>query len=50
MGTALYQGFDVITKIIKDLKAYLMRNNYNTIMELIGLAHKHEIQEEPEFE
>ncbi|MHA1689069.1 MAG: dihydroorotate dehydrogenase [Promethearchaeota archaeon] len=49
IGTALYQGFDVITKIIKDLKAYLMKNNYTSIMELIGLTHQHELQEEPEF-
>ncbi len=50
VGTALHQGFDIITDIIKGLKNFLLDNNYSSINELKGLAHEFKTQEVPDFD
>lgn len=50
IGTALYQGFNLISQINKDLIKYLEREKLNAISDLIGLAHQWKVQEVPDFE
>jgi len=50
IGTALYQGYDIITKINQGLKKYLKENDYNSISEIKGLAHNYKTQEVPDFD
>ena len=50
IGTALHQGFDIITDIINGLKKFLLDNNYSSISELKGLAHEFKTQEVPDFD
>lgn len=50
IGTALYQGFNLISQINKDLIKYLEREKFNAISDLIGLAHQWKVQEVPDFE
>jgi len=50
IGTALYQGYGIITKINQGLKKYLKENEYNSISEITGLAHNYKTQEVPDFD
>ncbi len=50
VGTAFYKGLEIIKDINDNLRKYLETNNFKNITELKGLAHKHEIQEVPDFE
>ncbi|MBN2155045.1 MAG: dihydroorotate dehydrogenase [Candidatus Lokiarchaeota archaeon] len=42
LGSCLYYGYDIITKIHDNLFRYMETHEYNTISELTGLAHTHE--------
>ena len=50
IGTALYQGYGIISEINQGLKKYLKENEYNSISEIKGLAHNFKTQEVPEFD
>ena len=50
IGTILYQGFHKIDELKKGVVDYLKQNNYNSISELKGLAHKFNTQEVPDFD
>ncbi|MHA1459320.1 MAG: dihydroorotate dehydrogenase [Promethearchaeota archaeon] len=50
IGTALYQGYDIITKINQGLQKYLKENEYDSISEIKGLAHDYKTQEVPDFD
>lgn len=50
IGTALYQGYDIISKINQGLTKYLKENEYNSISEITGLAHNYKTQEVPDFD
>ncbi|MBY8978998.1 MAG: dihydroorotate dehydrogenase [Candidatus Lokiarchaeota archaeon] len=50
IGTALYQGYGIISKINQGLKKYLKENDYNSISEIKGLAHNYKTQEVPDFD
>ena len=50
IGTALYQGVEIITGIINGLKKFLTDNDYSSISQLKGLAHEFETQEVPDFD
>ncbi|MFX1256485.1 MAG: dihydroorotate dehydrogenase [Promethearchaeota archaeon] len=50
IGTALYQGAEIISSINKGLIKYLEDNNYKAIIQLIGLAHNYKTQEVPDFD
>ncbi len=49
IGTVLYKGVNIITQINKNLRSYLEENNYNSISQLKGLAHKYVTQEVPDY-
>ena len=49
IGSALYQDYNTITKIINDAKKYLEVHNYKSFSNIIGNAHKFETQEAPDF-
>lgn len=49
IGTALYKGIDILSSITKDLKIFLKNNEYNSIIELIGKAHKFKLQKVPDY-
>ena len=43
IGTAVYtRGIQVFDKINKEIEEFMQENNYNSISELVGLAHKKE--------
>jgi len=50
IGTALYQGVEIITSIINGLKKFLTDNDYSSISQLKGLAHEFKTQEVPDFD
>jgi len=50
IGTALYKGIEIITKINKDLIRYLKENEYTSIKDIKGLAHQYKTQEAPDFD
>ena len=50
IGTALYQGYDIISKINQGLKKYLKESGYDSISEIKGLAHNYKTQEVPDFD
>ncbi|MHA2397766.1 MAG: dihydroorotate dehydrogenase [Promethearchaeota archaeon] len=50
IGTALYNGVEIITRINNSLHKYLENNGYTSITELIGLAHQFKTQEVPDFD
>ncbi len=50
IGTALYNGVEIITRINKSLHKYLENNGYTSITELIGLSHQFKTQEVPDFD
>ena len=50
IGTALYQGYGIISEINQGLKKYLKENEYNSISEIKGLAHNYKTQEVPDFD
>ncbi|MHA1272608.1 MAG: dihydroorotate dehydrogenase [Promethearchaeota archaeon] len=50
IGTALYKGESIITEIIKGLESYLKSHSFESIKQLIGLAHNFKIQEVPDFD
>jgi dihydroorotate dehydrogenase (NAD+) catalytic subunit len=50
IGTALYQGDQIINEINQNLIDYLKSNNYTSISDIKGLAHNYKVQEDPEFE
>jgi dihydroorotate dehydrogenase (NAD+) catalytic subunit len=45
IGTALYQGTEILKEMKIGLKNYLQENQYKSISELTGLAHQFELQE-----
>ncbi|MHA2281028.1 MAG: dihydroorotate dehydrogenase [Promethearchaeota archaeon] len=50
IGTALYNGVEIITEINKALIIFLENNGYQSISELIGLTHEFKTQEVPDFD
>lgn len=50
IGTALYQGVDIIKDITDGMLEYLRQNEFNNISEIIGLAHEYNTQEVPDFD
>jgi len=50
IGTALYQGYGIISEINQGLKKYLKENEFNSISEIKGLAHNYKTQEVPDFD
>lgn len=50
IGSALYQGFDIISKITQNLIEYLKENNIPSISDIRGLAHHYQTQEVPDFD
>jgi dihydroorotate dehydrogenase (NAD+) catalytic subunit len=50
IGTALYNGVEIITRINKSLHKYLENNGHTSITQLIGLAHQFKTQEVPDFD
>jgi dihydroorotate dehydrogenase (NAD+) catalytic subunit len=49
IGTAFYNGVQLLKTINKDLKYFLIENDYSSLSDLIGGAHKFELQEVPDF-
>lgn len=49
IGSALHQDYKTITNIIDGTKKYLERNNYKSITDIVGNAHKFKLQEAPDF-
>jgi dihydroorotate dehydrogenase (NAD+) catalytic subunit len=49
IGTALYNGLDVIEAINNGLRNYLVETGKSSISELTGLSHSFETQEVPDF-
>ena len=50
IGTALYNGTEIITEINQGITQYLKDNNYNSINDLKGLTHQFKTQEVPDFD
>jgi dihydroorotate dehydrogenase (NAD+) catalytic subunit len=50
IGTALYQGSEIITEINTSLIGFLEDNGFKSITELIGLTHEFKTQEVPDFD
>lgn len=50
IGTALFNGVEIISEINDGLIKYLKEHGYKSISDLKGLAHKYETQEVPDFE
>jgi len=50
IGTALYNGFEIIQEINNGLRNYLNKNNLNSLNDIKGLAHQFKTQEVPEFD
>ncbi|MFX0017414.1 MAG: dihydroorotate dehydrogenase [Promethearchaeota archaeon] len=50
IGTSLYQGFDIISKINNNLINYLEEKDYYSISDIVGLAHQYKVQEVPDFD
>ncbi|MFX1567231.1 MAG: dihydroorotate dehydrogenase [Promethearchaeota archaeon] len=50
IGTALYNGTEIITEINHGITQYLKNNKYNSINELKGLAHQFKTQEVPDYD
>ncbi|MFX1494499.1 MAG: dihydroorotate dehydrogenase [Promethearchaeota archaeon] len=50
IGTALYQGFDIISKINYNLINYLEEKDFHSISDIRGLAHQYKVQEVPDFD
>jgi dihydroorotate dehydrogenase (NAD+) catalytic subunit len=49
IGTALYNGVEIITKINNDLKEYLKIHKIDNISELTGLSHEFKTQKVPDY-
>jgi len=50
IGTALYNGLEIIHEINNGLRNYLNKNNLNSLNDIKGLAHQFKTQEVPEFD
>ncbi|MFW9828830.1 MAG: dihydroorotate dehydrogenase [Candidatus Thorarchaeota archaeon] len=50
IGTALYNGTEIINEINQGIIEYLKDNNYNSINDLKGLTHQFKTQEVPDFD
>jgi dihydroorotate dehydrogenase (NAD+) catalytic subunit len=50
IGTALYQGIEIISQINDGMIRYLKENGYKSISKIIGLAHQFKTQEVPDFD
>ncbi|MFW9942893.1 MAG: dihydroorotate dehydrogenase [Candidatus Thorarchaeota archaeon] len=50
IGTALYQGVEIITEINEGLVEYLENNDFKSINDIKGLAHQFKLQEVPDFD
>ncbi|MBY9009381.1 MAG: dihydroorotate dehydrogenase [Candidatus Lokiarchaeota archaeon] len=50
IGTALYKGIELITKINNGIIQYLKDNEYSSISDIKGLAHQFKTQEVPDFD
>lgn len=50
IGTALYQGVEIITEINKGIIRYLKDNECKSLNELKGLSHQFKTQEVPDFD
>jgi len=50
LGTALYNGFEIIQEINDGLRNYLKLNNLNSLSDIKGLAHQFKTQEVPEYD
>jgi dihydroorotate dehydrogenase (NAD+) catalytic subunit len=50
IGTALYQGTEIITNFNLEITQYLKNNDYSSINDIKGLAHQFKSQEVPDFD
>jgi len=50
IGTALYNGIEIISEMNSDLIDFLKQNNFKSINEVKGLSHQYNIQEVPEYD
>lgn len=50
IGTALYEGVEIISRINDSLIIFLENNGHKSISELIGLSHEFNTQEVPDFD
>ena len=50
LGTALYNGFEIIQEINDGLRNYLKLNNLNSLSDIKGLVHQFKTQEVPEYD
>ncbi len=50
VGTALYQGPEIISEINKGMVRYLKDNEFKSINDIKGLAHEFKTQEVPDFD
>jgi len=50
IGTALYEGAEIITEVNKGIIRYLKDNSYKSINDIKGLAHQFKTQEVPDFD
>ena len=50
IGTALYEGVEIIGEILNGILEYLRTNGYKNISEIKGLAHEFKSQEVPDFD
>lgn len=50
IGTALFNGVEIISEINEGLIRYLKEHGYKSINDLKGLAHQYEVQEVPDFD
>ena len=41
VGTGIYErGIDIFWKICREMEAWMSENNFNTVDEMIGIAHE----------
>ncbi|MFX1502097.1 MAG: dihydroorotate dehydrogenase [Promethearchaeota archaeon] len=50
IGTALYNGVEILTEINHGITQYLKNNKFNSINDIKGLAHQFKNQEVPDFD
>ena len=50
IGTALYEGVEILNDMINGLKEYMRQNEIKNISDITGLAHEFKAQEVPDFD
>jgi dihydroorotate dehydrogenase (NAD+) catalytic subunit len=49
IGSALYQDYNILKKIVEGTIKYLNNHNYKSVSEIIGNAHNFQLQEAPDY-